>query len=605
LINPQERYEKRMKYYEKMVRQLSVKINRISNWRLFAFLAGTGCTVAFYVVRYYFLCGAAAIMGIAAFIWLVVCHERLLALKNYAGTLLDISKQSLNRVSGRWTSFDDTGEDFRDDEHFYASDLDIFGRGSLFQYVNTAFTHTGRKVLARFFIKPLKDVQTISERQQAVDELARRFGWRQRFEAEARLAARRTADPAGLIMWAGDWDKAFLASWKPFILRMLPVVTIVLVLGAFVFGVFSWHFPVTALVVQTLLLKYKGKERYKVLGTAIRFKDDIRVYERMLRIFEKRKFDGSYLVRLGKRLENNRSEAACKQVEKLVKIADSISNRNNAYYIVFNILTLWDYQCLIALESWKRDSGSRLEEWLEVLGELEALASLSVLRHDHEDWATAGFEENKLLLEAASMGHPLLSASRICNDLRLARPVGVLLITGSNMSGKSTLLRTAGINLVLAYAGAPVCAAGFQCALMDIYTCMRISDSLEKNISSFYAEILRIKMIVEAVNRGQKVFFLLDEIFRGTNSKDRHMGAKILVQKLVRANTLGLVSTHDLELGELEKESEGRVKNGHFREYYEGNRIRFDYKLRPGVSTTRNAAYLMRMAGIEVEDEGK
>lgn len=204
-------------------------------------------------------------------------------------------------------------------------------------------------------------------------------------------------------------------------------------------------------------------------------------------------------------------------------------------------------------------------------------------------------------LKATALGHPLLNGNRVCNDLVFHPPMNVMLVTGSNMSGKSTFLRTAGINLVLAYAGAPVCATSFSCSIMHLFTCMRVSDNLEKSISSFYAELLRIKMLVEAVDKNQRVFFLLDEIFKGTNSRDRHTGAKILVKKLSRAKALGLVSTHDLELADLDKESEN-IKNYHFREYYRDDRIFFDYKLRPGVSTTRNAAYLMRMAGIDAND---
>jgi DNA mismatch repair ATPase MutS len=200
-------------------------------------------------------------------------------------------------------------------------------------------------------------------------------------------------------------------------------------------------------------------------------------------------------------------------------------------------------------------------------------------------------------LQAEEMAHPLIRSS-VANDLQFAAPESILLITGSNMSGKSTLLRTAGINLVLAYAGTAVSAQKFACSLLDIYTCMRVSDNLGKNISSFYAELLRIKEIVKAAAEGRPVFFLLDEVFKGTNSIDRHTGARALIRKLNRKKALGLISTHDLELGDLAKES-AKIKNYHFQEYYENDQICFDYKLRPGVSSTRNAAYLMKLAGIE------
>jgi DNA mismatch repair ATPase MutS len=199
------------------------------------------------------------------------------------------------------------------------------------------------------------------------------------------------------------------------------------------------------------------------------------------------------------------------------------------------------------------------------------------------------------------MGHPLLGDSCIRNSINFKPPVNALIITGSNMSGKSTFLRTAGINLVLAYSGAPVFARRLTCSIMDIYTSMRVRDDLEKSISSFYAELLRIKTIVEAVGEGKKVFFLLDEIFKGTNSKDRHIGARALILKLSSSNVLGMVSTHDLELGSLEGES-SKIRNYHFREYYKDNKICFNYRLYPGISSTRNAVYLMKLAGIDIDN---
>jgi DNA mismatch repair ATPase MutS len=253
------------------------------------------------------------------------------------------------------------------------------------------------------------------------------------------------------------------------------------------------------------------------------------------------------------------------------------------------------------LEAWKEQAGRSLNTWLQALGDFEALASLAVIAHDYPNWCIPEVEETPPYLKASQMGHPLLTEDRVCNDLAILPQAGILLITGSNMSGKSTLLRTAGVNLVLAYAGAPVCAAAFRCSLMRIYTCMRVNDNLEQSISSFYAELLRIKMIVAAAKQATRpVFFLLDEVFKGTNSQDRHTGAKILIKQLKRLGAVGLVSTHDLELAELAAESKGII-NYHFREYYQNDRIHFDYKLRPGVSTTRNALYLIKLAGIDIQ----
>jgi DNA mismatch repair ATPase MutS len=298
-------------------------------------------------------------------------------------------------------------------------------------------------------------------------------------------------------------------------------------------------------------------------------------------------------------LLNSRGEKASEQIKRLEKIADRISNRENAMFFPINVLLLWDYHSMMALERWKIQSGKNIEKLMETIGKAEALCSLAALCCDYPDWVIPEFTASPSVVRAKSLGHPLLGERKVCNDLSIEKPACALLITGSNMSGKSTYLRTAGINLVLAYAGAPVCASYMKCSVMDIHTCMRVNDNLEKNISSFYAEILRIKDIVNASKGSRQVFFLLDEIFKGTNSQDRHAGAESLIKNLCRNGAAGMVSTHDLELGALEGESGGQVKNYHFQEHYMDNEIHFDYKLRPGVSTTRNALYLIRMAGID------
>jgi DNA mismatch repair ATPase MutS len=321
----------------------------------------------------------------------------------------------------------------------------------------------------------------------------------------------------------------------------------------------------------------------------------------MMKRFEKHNFKSSHIKKIKDGIKNKKGLEVFKQIDKLSSIIDSISNRRNLFYAFFNILALWDFQNIIALERWKQKSGHLLKKWFDALGKIEALASLAVIRFENPEWVMPSIcEENETILAAKDIGHPLLTGKRIYNDFTIDNKIKVLLITGSNMSGKSTLLRTAGINLVLAYAGAPVCARWFQASLMEINTCMRVSDNLGENISSFYAEILRIKKIVTEADTGRRVFFLLDEIFKGTNSLDRHTGAKVLINKLCLTNSIGLVSTHDLELCELEREND-KIINYHFQEYYKDGRIYFDYKLRPGPSTTRNARYLMHLAGIDVD----
>jgi len=317
---------------------------------------------------------------------------------------------------------------------------------------------------------------------------------------------------------------------------------------------------------------------------------------------EKGEFKATYLNKLKTRLVDSSGENTIIRLKQLEVLVERILNRNNAMFIPFNILFLWDYQCLIGLEQWKEKHGSLIEGWIQVIGEVETLSSLANIGYDYPKWVFPSITPKSSILYGKSIGHPLLTNKRINNDINIEDPSRILLITGSNMSGKSTFLRTIGVNLILAYAGAPVCAEYIRCSIMSIYTCIRINDNLEKGISSFYSELLKIKSIVEATKEDRQVFFMLDEIFKGTNSHDRHLGAKYLIKQLYKNKAIGLVSTHDLELGVLEKESNGKIRNYHFQESYENNEISFDYILRSGISTTRNAMYLMKMAGVEVED---
>ena len=331
-----------------------------------------------------------------------------------------------------------------------------------------------------------------------------------------------------------------------------------------------------------------------------RYHLSIKAYGRILIHFEKTKFHTEYIKELRSKLTNNNGQSAVEQLKKLEVILDRVLNRKNMLFFPINVITLWDYQCMIDLEQWRRASGVFIGDWLEVIGELEALSSLAVIGYDYPKWAIPIIMDEDYIIDSISMGHPLLTNKQIYNDVTLQEPNRILLITGSNMSGKSTFLRTIGINLILAYSGAPACAINMKCSIFSIYTCMRVSDNLEKGISSFYGELLRVKDILNATKKNKQVLFLLDEIFKGTNSYDRHIGAKTLINQLHNSGASGLVSTHDLELGSMELESGGAIKNLHFQEHYKDNKIYFDYKLRPGISTTRNALYLLKMIGIEV-----
>lgn len=597
---PKERYERRKLLYARRLAKLSQTINRLSNIRLVFFLAGLGLGMFFYMTFSHLMGMGIVLFTLVVFVALVLWHQSLKAKHNYIRMLYENYDQSLKRLAGEWKLFPETGADFKDPAHPFSEDLDLFGTSSLFQWINTAKTFRGREKLKEWLTIPPTDIEMIQKKQEAIKELAGNLAWRQRFLAEARMTKRTMNSPNSIIEWAKSNDASYLRLGVLISARALPIITISFLLLYLMTSKVSFWYPLIGVIIQSIIL-FVGKQRGKALNAVYSYKESIRIYEKMLERFEKRSFRSAYLQALKKGLYDRDNKSAFEQIKKLSSLADLIANRDNAIFLVVNILTLWDIQCMIALESWKEKSGRSLGRWVDTIAELEALSSLAIIHFDHQEWGLPEITSEVSGISAVKMGHPLLSGS-ICNDVTVENPSGILLITGSNMSGKSTLLRTVGINLVLAYAGAPVCAQHFKCSVLQLYTCMRVSDNLGENISSFYAELLRIKQIVGASKVHTNIFFLLDEIFKGTNSQDRHAGAKVLIQQLSKAGAMGMVSTHDLELGDLERENERRIRNYHFREYYKNDEIYFDYKLRPGISTTRNAMYLIKMAGIDVDE---
>ena len=305
-----------------------------------------------------------------------------------------------------------------------------------------------------------------------------------------------------------------------------------------------------------------------------------------------------YLKEIKSKLKSGTKNSCGEEMKKLSNLLDWIGDSSgNAYYLIINVFIFSDVFIVENLETWREQNSKELEVWIDVISEIDALMSISNVYFDFEEFKFPKISDKKEV-KGKAIGHPLLGEKAVRNNYSLSGNKKVTLITGSNMSGKSTFLRTIGLNLVLSYIGAPVFSDDFTCGIFNIYTCMRTKDNLEENISSFYAEILRIKILIEASKKGEDVFFLLDEIFKGTNSLDRHVGATELIKQLINSGAIGLVSTHDLELCDLEK-YDNRIENYNFREYYEDNKIKFDYKLRVGKSETQNAIHLMKLAGIE------
>ncbi|MBD7912295.1 MULTISPECIES: MutS family DNA mismatch repair protein [Clostridium] len=590
-------YINRLKTYNTLIEEQNKSIRIIAYLRFVTLIIGLSVTYYTFSIKSYYLSIGVFTVQLLIFIYLIIMHDKEINKRKYSIALKGINEKAVKRLEGQWNSFEDDGREFKDEDHYFSNDLDIFGRNSLFQWINSTKTFMGRQNLKNRLTNPLKTPLEIKEIQESLQELASCLEWRQLFEAEGMIISNECINPEELYEWATDKNELYTKKWLILLVRLLPCVTFILIALGYFTSLVNFELICFIALVQLSLLFIKAKERNEAFQSIYKYKNNINIYSRLLSLIIEKDFKSDYLRKLKNKLVLSKDEDAAALIKKLSNIYDKISNRNNGLFMIFNVLLLWDYQCMIQFEKWRIKSGKKLKKWFHVIGEFEALNSISNIIYDNPKWAMPLISDKNYVIRAEKLGHPLLGEKMVRNDITIDKNKNILLITGSNMSGKSTFLRTIGINLVLSYIGAAVCAEKLECSLMQIFTCMRISDNLENSISSFYAEILRIKKIVKEVEKNENVFFILDELFKGTNSIDRHDGATALIMQLGSDGASGLISTHDLELCNLEH-TYSKIKNYHFREYYLNDELKFDYKIREGASTTRNGKHLIRLAGI-------
>jgi energy-coupling factor transporter ATP-binding protein EcfA2 len=422
--------------------------------------------------------------------------------------------------------------------------------------------------------------------------------------AAARARREEPPDPEPLLRWAESppqLSERRAVKWLAWAIPPVTVGTILLaILGP---GVPSavWMLPLAL----GILVNYSSREQTaRVFGAVSSTEGAFLRYGAMLEVLEQIDLPAQFLSELRQRVlsAEARPSAAMKRFRDLVGWFDL--KHNGLIHPFVNALLLWDIHCVLRLEAWQRQVGRRARQWFDALGEFEALSSLAALAHDEPDFAFPEIVEDHAVFDATELGHPLLdAASRVPNDVTLEGPGAILLVTGSNMSGKSTLLRAMGLACVLALAGAPVCARRMRIARCTLRTSIRVSDSLESGISHFYAELRKLKAVLEAAADDAPVLFLLDEILHGTNSRERQIGAKWLLSELLRMGAIGAASTHDMGLTRLPEKLADQVQLVHFRESIDAGEMTFDYRLRPGPVTAGNALRLMRIVGLDVPVE--
>ena len=541
----------------------------------------------------------AVVACVAIYVALVVLHDRVLRREQRARLRARLNERGIARLTGEWHQFRERGDQFRQVDHLYTEDLDIFGQGSLFQLVNETATRLGESVLAQW-LASAASADVAQQRQGATVELAALIDFRQELLVECLVVTKEKADPRLLISWAEGGPYLRNIAWARLAAWLIPGTTVALIaMGQWgLIPRFAWLIGIVLSLITIRLVRSPLDDFYRRIAVGemgfVRFEG---AFEKI----ETQRFHHPLLKQLSTDLSGERVSTHLRRFSYLFSFAELRQSRQ--LHALINVLTLWDIHWLFQLEEWRLDVGARVRRWFDSLAELEALCSLSAFAHDRPHFAFPAFAANGPLFIAKQLGHPLLN-NPVRNDVDIPGPRSVLIITGSNMSGKSTLLRAMGANAVLALAGAPVCAETLQISELQVLTSMQVRDSLELGVSHFYAEVKRIKAVLDAAAavNGQ-VLFLLDEILWGTNTRERQIASREVIRLLMKTGASGAVSTHDLSLGSLGQELDANVKNYHFKDRLVDGEMTFDYRLRDGVLDTTNALRLMRQVGIPIGEE--
>lgn len=512
--------------------------------------------------------------------------------------LIIINENELKALQHNYYPFSD-GIEYMPKEHAYAADLDIFGHASLYQYINRTCSDMGSNTLAQWLLGPSAK-EIISERQTAVKELAAQTEWRQKLQAFGEAKKIRTETQTRLQDWFNAKDR-FIANKIWLWLKYLLPVIILTVIALNISGVLNNYVRNYFLLASALLAFYVSKKVTPLHNQVSKITDELEVLEDSIRLIEETSFISELLKNLQAQFRN-KNESASGKIKQLKQILERLDLRFNfVVFIPLDVLLQWDLQQAIALENWKRQNKENVMHWFEALGNFEATASLATLAFNHPEWCYPIFKEQHFFMEGKDVGHPLIQPDkRVNNPVKIDKAGELMLVTGSNMAGKSTYLRSVGINTILAMAGAPVCAAYFCLSPVQIISSMRIADNLEESTSTFYAELKKLKAIIDKVNNNEKIFILLDEILRGTNSLDRHTGSVALIKQLIKHNASGIIATHDVELAKMKEEYPANILNHHFDVQVNNDELYFDYRLKEGICSSLNASILMKKIGIEL-----
>ena len=576
--------------------QLNRQFHRIGNARLAAGFAAV--VVAFFVFGEVWISVWWLLIPLAVFAALVIVHARVVERLQRSKRAIQFYERGLARLGDHWIGSGESGERFRDPGHVYAEDLDLFGKGSLFELLSTARTRAGEDILARWMLEPAA-ADEVAARHLAVEELRPLLDLREDL-AVLGSAVRSTLDPDAAAAWGEAPEVRFPAAARyvaPFL-----AAAVVISFSLYMAGVFSRTPFLAALLVVLAYGFFVGSRTLQVATAVNSPSHDLALLAKLLERIEHEPLRAPLLQQLHARLKTGTQSIASAQIAHLGRLVARLDWQRNLVFMPIAWALLWGAQLAMAMERWRKVSGRHIRAWIDTAGEFEALCSLAGYSYEHPSDVFPELSELAGgLFEAQSLAHPLMPAAHsVRNDVELGGDTRLWIVSGSNMSGKSTLLRTIGINAVLAWAGAPVRAARLKISPLTLGASIRVQDSLQDGRSRFYAEITRLREIVALTNGPRPVLFLLDELLSGTNSHDRQAGASAIVRALIDRGAMGLITTHDLALAHIAEALPGRAVNVHFADTLENGQLHFDYRLQPGVVERSNALDLMRSVGLEV-----
>lgn len=601
MITPNDWYTSRIAETAKELTNIKKRILHISLLRIVFFLAGITAVIALFHAGTGVLIGAVCCTFLP-FLALIKLHNRFFARKEWLETQEQINRNELKGLEGDFSGFDE-GKEFANPEHPYSFDLDLFGRNSLFQAINRTCTHIGKQTLARWMQEHLTQKELIELRQQGVRDMSERNEFREEFRITGLVNHGKTSDVEEIRRWSESPSNLLHATWVKLTLWGVPLINIALLAGGLTgicsiswFGLMFMLFVIIsfAVIKKATLVQQTYGEKLKTLNS----------YAKLIALARQQVWKSAEVQQLIERL-NIDGHSPAEALMQLSKELDRLDLRNNQLlYVILEGSIFFQLRQVVRIERWKERYGHHLMQWLETVGELDALCSLGTFAYNHPDYSYPSISDKPFQFIATAMGHPLMPAEQcVKNDALIPSRPFFLIITGANMAGKSTYLRTIGVNYLLACIGCPVCCKQLTLYPAQLITSLRTSDSLTDNESYFFAELKRLKRIIDLLNEGHELFIILDEILKGTNSADKQKGSLDLIRQFMHLQTNGIIATHDLLLGTLAEQFPDKIRNYCFEADIKENELSFSYKLREGVAQNMNACFLMKKMGIIIQDE--